>query len=228
MSESFEIVVSPVLGENCVVVWDGLGGSIIIDPGANVTERVQEIHEQRNLRPKAIVITHGHVDHTWDAAKLSQAYDIPVWINAADAYRLTDPFTTLASAQLISLFHQVGLSEKNYVSPTNIETFDSTEDFERAGLFLTAIPAPGHTEGSTLYGFRHQVIFSGDVLFNNGVGRTDLPGGDARVMFDTLKNVVGQLSDDLLVIPGHGPGTTIGHEKMSNPYLLQAISRLDK
>ncbi|MCA5894049.1 MBL fold metallo-hydrolase [Isoptericola sp. NEAU-Y5] len=240
------LVVAPVFGTNCCVVVadDAPGGPrdcVVVDAGAGVEEEVSALVTRLGLRPRAVLATHGHVDHTWDAATLCERYGVPMRVHAADAYRLTDPFGTLGisdagvSHALGDALAATGRRQEDYRAPGEVKVFEPGRDDETlvaGAVRLRAVHAPGHTEGSTLFvlggdgdgraagpGAPSGVVLAGDVLFAGGVGRTDLPGGDAATMRRTLRDVVGRLDRDLAVVPGHGPTTRVGHELDTNPFL---------
>lgn len=246
------LVVAPVFATNCCVVVAGPDGRdadcVIVDAGAGVAPEVERLVAERGLVPRAVVATHGHVDHTWDAATLCERYEVPLRIHAADAYRLADPFGTLGiggdrtaagvSGALTAALAGAGCRPGDYRAPRDVETFGTAEpeaeQLVAGGVSVRAVPAPGHTEGSTLFVLDHGpetagggtaagVVLAGDVLFAGGVGRTDLPGGDPRTMARTLRDVVARLDPGLAVVPGHGPTTTVGRELTTNPFLRQAM-----
>jgi glyoxylase-like metal-dependent hydrolase (beta-lactamase superfamily II) len=186
--------------------------------------------------PRAVLATHGHADHIWDAAELCARYDVPLRLHAADAYRLADPFGSLGvtgapgvSGALAHALADLGLHAEDYRSPGVVEPFDGASGTIMAGdVVLRTLHAPGHTEGSTLYlvddagaagAGASGVVLAGDVLFAGSIGRTDLPGGDPAVMQATLRDVVATLDPSLAVVPGHGPATSVGHELATNPFL---------
>ncbi len=231
-------VVADVFAENCYVVISE-GRALVIDPGAGTAATVHHHIEEAGATLEAVLLTHGHPDHTWDAATL--AGDLPVYVPAPDLYRLDDPLgvrnTALRSVltdQLVSLFGEPWTRPANVleVPPALFEGSGATI----AGVPLRAIPAPGHTEGSTLYltegtwddGVASWVgktagtaplAFSGDVIFKQGIGRTDLPGGDENVMAWTLRTLRSVINPRTWLLPGHGPGTTMAEELASNPFL---------
>jgi glyoxylase-like metal-dependent hydrolase (beta-lactamase superfamily II) len=230
-------IVSAVFGARCSVIVADDDTCVVVDAGAGVTDDVLAVVAERGLRPTAVLATHGHVDHTWDAARLSEALDVPVRLHAADAYRLADPFGTLGllgssadpthdpSGPLAQALVAVGVDPAAYTAPRRVETFGGVDDvrsadtlLELGGLRLVARHAPGHTEGSTLY-LVDQLAFTGDVLFAGSIGRTDLPGGDDSTMQRTLRDVVATLPPQTVVVPGHGPTSDIATELAHNPYL---------
>jgi len=228
-----------VFGAWCHVLVDGDSRCVVVDAGAGVADEVLGLVEARSLRPTAVLATHGHADHTWDAAALSDALDVPVVLHAADAYRLRDPFGTLGvlgsaphdpQGPLAEALATVGRDPATYVPPARVEVFGAVEDvrtddveLDLGGLRLVARHAPGHTEGSTLYLTELDdgtpVAFTGDVLFAGTIGRTDLPGGDDARMARTLMEVVRPLDLATVVVPGHGPTSTIERELRTNPFL---------
>ncbi|QJW38447.1 MBL fold metallo-hydrolase [Cellulosimicrobium protaetiae] len=240
------VVVAPVFGTNCTVVSAPGGDCVVVDAGAGVADAVVAHVRSAGLVPRAVLATHGHVDHTWDAAELADRFDVPVVLHAADAYRLADPFGSLehgrtaavagergthralVSGPLGAALAAAGARPQDYREPARVETFDVPAGEERTlrwgALGLRAVGAPGHTEGSTLYLVGEPgagVVLSGDVLFAGSVGRTDLPGGDGATMARTLRDVVGRLDPEWDVLPGHGPATTVARELATNPFLAR-------
>jgi len=237
---TLRVVVAPVFGTNCSVVSAANGECVVVDAGAGVADAVVAHVASAGLVPRAVLATHGHVDHTWDAAALADRFDVPVVLHAADAYRLVDPFGSLehaspagdrgerplVSGPLGAALATAGARPEDYREPTRVETFDLAAGEERTlrwgDLVLRAVGAPGHTEGSTLYLVGQPgagVVLSGDVLFAGSVGRTDLPGGDGATMARTLRGVVARLDPAWDVLPGHGPATTVARELTTNPFL---------
>lgn len=232
-------VVSAVFGARCSVLVDDDGSCVVIDAGAGVTADVLGLVADRGLRPAAVLATHGHVDHTWDAGRLSAALDVPVVLHAADVYRLADPFGTLGllgssgrpahdpSGPLAQAIAATGIDPASYEPPRRVEPFGAVTGersadtlLELGGLRIVTRHAPGHTEGSTLY-LLGSLAFTGDVLFAGSVGRTDLPGGDDATMQRTLREVVATLPPETVVVPGHGPTSDIATELVHNPYLAR-------
>lgn len=217
----------PVLGTNCYVLAPDEGREcLIIDPGIGVDEQVDSIVAEHSLEPVAALVTHGHVDHTFALAQLCQRRDLPVYLHEADAYRLDEPIRTLGP----DLAPMLAALADDWSIPPDVRTFADSQELELAGIRLHALPAPGHTEGSTLYFVPRQddttanLCFTGDVLFAGTIGRTDLPGGDDSLMRHTLgelarSEVDGGMPDATTVLPGHGEASTLGEERTGNPYL---------
>lgn len=213
-------VAASLLGANCYVVPVG-ASCVVVDPGAGVAGQVRAAVASAGLTPEAILLTHGHLDHTWCAAELSEAWAVPVLVHEQDAYRLADPVGSLGplGAQLAAM---VG-SPEGPPAPARLETFGAEGDAPVTVLDgVRAVHAPGHTQGSTVYlvdGLEAgETALTGDVLFAGTIGRCDLPGGDERAMAATLRRLA-LLDAGTRVLPGHGPWTTIGDELTSNPYL---------
>ncbi|GLW06365.1 hydrolase [Microtetraspora sp. NBRC 13810] len=200
-------VVAPAAGEECVIV----------DPGQDAVEGVDELLREHRLKPVAVVLTHGHLDHVWSVAPVCGARDVPAWIHPDDRHLLSDPAKgwSPTSAQL---FGGITLSE-----PDDVRELADGADLELAGMSLRVDHTPGHTRGSVTFGLPEaQVLFSGDLLFAGSIGRSDLPGGDYPTILRSLASTMKRLPDETVVLPGHGPQTTIGRERATNPYLAEA------
>ena len=214
-------VVAPLLGTNCYLVPDG-SGCVVVDPGAGAAEGVRREVAAGGLRPVAVLLTHGHADHTWDAAEVSDEYGVPVLVYEADAYRLADPLGSLGplGAQLAA----AAGAAAGPPAPARLETFRVPADGPAPVVDgLLGLHAPGHTEGSTVYlvpvpDGGAPVLLTGDVLFAGTIGRCDLPGGDEGAMAATLRRL-SRLDPASTILPGHGPGSTVADELSANPYL---------
>jgi len=225
----------------------GLAPCVVVDPGLGVLDRLRPLLAGLRLRPVAVLVTHGHLDHVGEAAELAREHGCEVVLHADDAYRLEDPVGGLGPQLRAALLASVG--PVAWTPPERVRRLADGDEVVAGGLRVRAVHAPGHTEGSTLYvvddvpdaasvaagglpdgtgplpaGLTTTVL-AGDVLFAGSVGRTDLPGGDGALMARTLRDVVLALPDDALVVPGHGPATTVAHERRTNPYLRQAAVR---
>jgi glyoxylase-like metal-dependent hydrolase (beta-lactamase superfamily II) len=203
-----------VAGTNCYVLAPASGEErLIVDPGVGVTDRLAEALREHRLRPAAVLLTHGHFDHVYSVTPVCQAAGVAAYIHGDDRYRLKDPLSAVGP------------------EPTDVLALVDGQRLTVAGLDLNVRHAPGHTEGSVIFllpdvpegiaadaGVRSTVL-SGDVLFAGSIGRTDLAGGDGAAMNRSLRDVVLPLPDDVLVLPGHGPATTMARERATNPYL---------
>jgi len=226
---------------NCYVVAPGPGEEcVIIDPGQDAEPGVTELLAEYRLRPVAVLATHGHVDHIWSVAPVCGAQGIPAYIHPADCDLLSDPAKGFPLQVGQQLFRGLTFTEPDDV----IELADGMT-LQLAGVELVVDHAPGHTPGSVTFRTGNQgepgepspwaggaaggsggssprgstVMFSGDLLFAGSIGRTDLPGGDYPTILDSLSRVCLVLPDDTRVLPGHGPQTTIGAERATNPFL---------
>lgn len=205
-------------GTNCYIVAPSADSEcVVIDPGQHSIDGVTELVAEHRLKPIAVLLTHGHIDHIWSVAPVATGYGIPALIHADDRYRLVDPAGTSIMASREQLLAMTR-GELELTEPEEIVTFQDAAVLELAGMTFTVSHAPGHTEGSSVFA-ADDVMFSGDVLFAGSIGRTDLPGGDPIAMERTLRTVILPTADDVIVLPGHGPSTTIGAERASNPYL---------
>ncbi len=208
---------------NCYLVAAGPGEPcVIIDPGQESIDGVHDLIREHRLAPAAVLLTHGHIDHIWSVAPLSSEFGIPAMIHSADRHRLVDPAgtTLLASReQLLSMTkNSLELTE-----PQDVRVVEDDDVLDLVGLRFRVRHAPGHTEGSVVFEIE-DVMLSGDVLFAGSIGRTDLPGGDHGAMIDSLRRVVLTAPDDMTVLPGHGPQTTIAVERATNPYLTSLVA----
>ncbi|MGI8665737.1 MAG: MBL fold metallo-hydrolase [Jatrophihabitans sp.] len=210
-----------MLGTNCFVVAPGSGQQcVVIDPGYGVGGELDEIIATHRLHPVAVLLTHGHLDHTFSVLPVCQARDVPAYIHSADRFALADPWATMGLPVGAPIFGVSGLS---FAEPEEVRELSDGGLVEIAGLSFTVRHTPGHTEGSVVLNLDHgsepDVLFSGDVLFAGSIGRVDMPGGSMTAMLDSLRTVILPMADEVMVCPGHGPQTTIGRERMSNPYL---------
>lgn len=208
------------LGTNCWVVAPAAGEQcVIIDPGVGVVDQLEAVLAQHRLRPAAVLLTHGHIDHTFSVVPVCGAKGIPAFIHPADRRQLADPWGTMGIPAGTPLFGELTFSE-----PEDVRELRDGETLNLAGVELSVTLTPGHTPGSLVFGVatpQAPVLFSGDLLFAGSIGRVDLPGGSAEAMRDSLARVILPLDDATVVKPGHGPETTIARERAANPYLRQ-------
>lgn len=215
-------VIAPYFETNCWILALGTGQEcIIVDPGMAKPNLVKEIEEKVsdfNLKPVAVLITHGHLDHTFSVLPLTKQVPMRTFITGADRFLLTDPMGALDRGGVSEQFLKAFGMEK-FKEPDEVVELEDFSTFEVAGMQLTSIFAPGHTKGSVIFTVDDQQLISGDVLFAGSIGRTDLPTGSANEMRKTLRDRILTLPDGLNVLPGHGGQTTIGTERVRNPYL---------
>jgi len=199
---------------NCYILAPGPGAEcLIIDPGQDAEAGIEEVLTGHRLHPVAVLATHGHLDHIWSVAPVCGARNIPAYIHPADRELLTDPAKGFSLAAGQQLFGGLEFSE-----PDDVLELADGMTLELAGVSLVVDHAPGHTPGSVTFRLP-DTVFTGDLLFAGSIGRTDLPGGDYRTILDSLARVCLPLPDETVVLSGHGPQTTIGAERASNPFL---------
>ena len=208
---------APMYATNCWIIAGKPGQEcIIVDPGMpDISHEITAIIEENNLKPVAALITHGHLDHTYSVKPLADGYGIASYIHSEDREYLLKP-QGAHGAEFIATLDAMSFEE-----PADTRNLRHGDVLEILDMKITAIHSPGHTKGSTMFSINDQLLISGDVLFAGSIGRTDLPSGSAEAMVKTLKTRVLPLSDDLRVLPGHGPETTIKFERKNNPYLKE-------
>ncbi len=197
---------------NCSIIGDEAAREgMVIDPGDDIAD-VLAIIQKHNLQVKQIVITHAHIDHVGGAMKLRAATGAPILLNHND-------FTLLKMLDLQAAWIGVDVPGKVEIDHSLAES-----DKVRAGPLIAGVMhTPGHTEGSIcLYFPAEQKLIAGDTLFAGSIGRTDLPGGSFDKIIRSLHEKLLTLPDETVVVPGHGPLTTIGAERESNPFLRKA------
>ncbi len=201
---------------NCWVVAPGRGEQcVVIDPGYGAETTLDAVLDEHRLQPVAVLLTHGHLDHTWAVIPVCGAKGVPALIHPADRGQLTDPWSAVGAPVGTPMFGRLQFGE-----PDDVRALSDGETLELAGLPLRVDHAPGHTPGSVTFTGDTQ-FFSGDLLFAGSIGRTDFPGGSMTDMAASLERVALALPDDTVVRPGHGPETTIGRERAANPFLLE-------
>jgi hydroxyacylglutathione hydrolase len=217
---------------NCYIVATAPGEQcVIIDPGQDAEDGIEEILAEHRLQPAAVLLTHGHIDHVWSVAPVCGATGIPAYIHPADRALLSDPARGFPLGIGQELFGGLKFTE-----PDDVKELADEMTLSLVGLEIGVNHAPGHTEGSVTFrlpapeepiraggkskmGRSGDVLFSGDLLFAGSIGRTDLPGGDYPTILRSLARVCLTLPDETLVLSGHGPQTTIGAERRTNPFL---------
>jgi glyoxylase-like metal-dependent hydrolase (beta-lactamase superfamily II) len=205
-------VISMPFDENTYIAHlPGRSDCIVLDPGLDPAA-ILEYLDQHALTPAAILCTHGHSDHIGGNATLKRRWpECPLVIGVGDAPKLTDSQLNLSAAYGVAL-----------VSPPADRTVDEPDQFDAAGIELDVLAAPGHSAGHVVFLCRQTSpwrLFGGDVLFRSSVGRTDFPDGDFDALQHAIHGKLFTLPEDTIVLPGHGPETTIGDEKRTNPFV---------
>ena len=219
-------------GTNCYVLAPGPGEEcVVVDPGIEVVDQLAGVLAEHRLRPAAVLLTHGHIDHVYSVTPVCGSHGVAAYLHGDDVYRLTDPFSTM-DPRLVAMLEQQFGAAATWREPDDVRLLVDGEELTIAGLSFTVVHTPGHTEGSVMFTLPEpptpvtaevdSTVLSGDVLFAGSIGRTDLPGGDHAAMMRSLREKVLTLPDTALVLPGHGPLTTVGRERADNPYLAEA------
>jgi glyoxylase-like metal-dependent hydrolase (beta-lactamase superfamily II) len=210
----FEIatIVDPMFAENCYVVYQsGQSDCVVVDPGLDPAAILRFLNEHQ-LAPAAILCTHGHLDHVAGNGMLKDRWpDCPIVIGDGDAYKLTDPTGNLSGGYGTPM-----------VSPPADQTLREGDTFEAAGLRFEVLETPGHSRGHIVFVDRQSNpvrVFGGDVLFQRGIGRYDFPDASFEELLASIHDKLFPLPDETIVLPGHGPPTTIGEERQENPFV---------
>jgi len=221
-------------GTNCYVLAPAPGEEcIVVDPGIGIEQTLRDVLAEHRLKPAAVLLTHGHIDHVYSVTPVCGG-DTAAYIHTDDRYRLHDPLSNVMPGLLEMLEQQFG-QRATWREPERVVEVTDRRRLALAGLDVEVLHAPGHTEGSVMFGLEavpdglppeeglDRTMVSGDVLFAGSIGRTDLPGGDTATMMRSLRDKVLPLHDDTVVLPGHGPVTTIGRERATNPFLRELV-----
>jgi len=203
----YETLVVGALETNCYLVYcPETRECAVVDPGAE-SEEIFRLIMKKGLKPIIVLNTHGHVDHVGANRDIKERFDVPLYIHSADSSMLEK-----SQDSELALF----LEAKDSPAPDHL--LKEGDKIRIGKSFLEVIHTPGHSPGSVSFlgdGF----ILSGDTLFSGGVGRTDFPGGSWRELENSIKNKILTLPDETIILPGHGPSTTVGQEKSSNPFI---------
>ncbi len=199
-----EMFTGGVFDTNCFYLPET---GILVDAPQDAAEWLSSGHRKVRL----LLLTHGHIDHTWDAARILAEHGCRIGCHTDTVPMVTER----------NFFKPFGFSwEVSPVPADSLDLISESESSALGGVDFTTLLVPGHCPGSLCFlGKNDRVLFGGDVLFNGGVGRWDLPGGDGELLFKGIREKLFPLGDDIRVLPGHGPATTIGHERTTNPYV---------
>lgn len=197
---------------NTWVVGAEPGGLAVVIDAPPDASGVLELLAVHDLTPVALLLTHGHIDHAGGAGQVVSATSATAYVHPDDDFLTLDP-----TSQLRILFGMVPPGD--YRPPDSFTDLAGGERLIIAGLELDVLHTPGHTPGHCCFSISGEgVLFSGDQLFAGSIGRTDLPGGDTDQLMESMRSKIMPLDDDVRVLPGHGPETTIGFERLNNPF----------
>ncbi|MDD5747597.1 MAG: MBL fold metallo-hydrolase [Actinomycetota bacterium] len=195
-----------MLRANCYILSDNeTGRAFLIDPGGEYKKILSEVKNE-NVSVVSILCTHGHIDHIGSAGKISQNLGVPIFISFKDSKNF--------SASLLGVLHGNAFSK-----PRNLEFSGEREELQLGANSVRVIQTPGHTPGSLSF-LAGNNLFCGDLIFKGSIGRTDFPGGSLDDLMSSLRDKVFVLPDETVIFPGHGPSTSVGEEKRSNPFIV--------
>lgn len=203
--------------ENTYVLWDETNECVVIDAGNSSPREdaaLDNFIAEHGLKPILAANTHGHFDHTLGVEHLKQRYGIPFALSSKDAFLLENAAT---SGSIFGV--KVG------AMPTVERDLDGEQEIRFGKTILRVLRTPGHTPGHVaFFDEGSKSLFTGDTLFRESIGRTDLPGGDYSWIMRSILDVLVPLGDEVHVYPGHGPESTIGHEVLYNPFIVEVLN----
>lgn len=201
------LVVGPV-STNCYIVSnEKTKEAFIIDPGEEA-DRIEQKLKEEQLDLKAILLTHGHFDHMMAVNELLEKHQVEVYIGEKELELLGDPYQNCSGSMM----------NCPYIAKAH-KTLKDNDVLELAGMTIRVLYTPGHTSGGVCYYFEAEnVLFSGDTVFCQSVGRSDLPTGNGRVLQESIRKKIVPLPEDMQIFPGHGDSTVLSYEKKYNPY----------
>ncbi|WP_305094884.1 MBL fold metallo-hydrolase [Prescottella sp. R16] len=207
---------------NCyILAHDDASDCVVVDPGQDAAEPLAQFLDQQGLTPRAVLLTHGHLDHTWSVAPVCERYGIPAYIHPDDRYMLSDPGRGMGPGM-----KQI-VGDAVFREPAEVIELADGDEVTVAGIDFVVDHTPGHTQGSVVLRTEIttgdgplQIALTGDTLFQGSIGRSDLPGGDHDQLLASIAAKLLVLGDDTAILPGHGGTSTIGHERAGNPFLV--------
>lgn len=202
---------------NCYALAVEAGAPAVLIDAPPDPAAVMQLLERHHLTPVALLITHGHVDHTGGTGAVVAATGATAYVHPDDDFLTLDPL-----AQLRMLFGMVPPGD--YAPPSHFEHLHGGRTLDLAGLQIDVLHTPGHTPGHCCFYLQQEgILLSGDHLFAGSIGRTDLPGGDYRTLLESMRSKILPLPGDVTVYPGHGPVTTLARERRTNPFLREIL-----
>ncbi|WP_024796490.1 MBL fold metallo-hydrolase [Tomitella biformata] len=206
---------------NCYILARAEGAEcVVVDPGQDAVEPLRKVVEEAGLTPVAVILTHGHLDHTWSVAPVCEEYGIPAYIHPDDRYMLSDPGMGIGS----SMSSIIG--DLEFAEPAEVIDLAQGDVLKLADIEFAVDHTPGHTQGSVVFRTMVeteqgdvQLALTGDTLFAGSIGRSDLPGGDHDQLLASIAERLLPLHEDTVILPGHGGNSSIGRERATNPFL---------
>jgi hydroxyacylglutathione hydrolase len=196
---------------NCYIVAARSGdAAVIIDPGEDAGSLIAERVAALGLRVEAVLLTHGHLDHIWSAKEVCDTAGVDAYIHPDDRWLLEDPGAALGV---------LGMPRLQIDVPASLRDLADGQPLRFGGLDIQVRHTPGHTPGHCVF-VTDAIVFSGDLIFAGSIGRTDFPRGSMEDLMESIRRVVLPLPDDVVVLSGHGPETTVGQERRTNPFVL--------
>lgn len=224
-------VVADAFGTKCYIVAPHRGSDcVVVDPGIRALPRIVDLLATHRLRPVAVLITHGHLDHTFSVTPLADTRNIPAYIHPGDAHMLADPFSALGP--FVPQFQAEVGPKWTWTEPDDVRSLDDGTVLELAGMRMRVDHVPGHTPGSVMFtlpgdGDADAYCLIGDTLYAGTIGRTDMPGGSREQLLRSLKTKVLTMTDGTVLLTGHRRSTTVGEERLTNRFMIQAAQWTD-
>ncbi|HEV2685507.1 MAG TPA: MBL fold metallo-hydrolase [Actinomycetota bacterium] len=185
-------------------------GAVLIDAGQDAGDVAAERLAAHGLKLEAVLLTHGHIDHIWDAARVADEAGVPAFIHPGDRYMLDDPGAALG---------RMGLGRFEIGVPKDVRDLSDNDELHFGGVNVTVRHTPGHTPGHCVF-VTDGILFSGDLIFQGSIGRSDFPGGSLDDLMDSIRRVVLPMDDEVAILSGHGSETTVGVERRTNPFVI--------